>query len=59
LSPRSPAALIPPPGPHYCSSRSIHVAIQCPRRSIQKWCPAIAKDIQRFTNTFKVSSMCS
>jgi len=59
LSLRSPAALIPPLGPHYCLSRSIHVAIQCPRRSIQKWCQAITKAMQRFANAFKVSSMCS
>jgi len=38
LSLCSPATLIPPLGAHYCPPRSIHVAIQCPRRSIQKWC---------------------
>jgi len=59
LSLRSSAALIPPLGPHYCPPRSIHVAIQRPRRSIQKWCPAITMAIQRFTNTVKVSLMCS
>jgi len=36
LSLRSPAALITHLGRHYCPPRSIHVAIQCPRRSIQK-----------------------